>query len=344
MTGLTAAESPHERPRSQLCADLQLQASTGDTELIAELVRAIAHASTAGTSAVAEELLIDRVMTFLIPACRGASASELRESVLETAATLASLGDLIQTSDGSWVSGVTFAVDRSPAQPHLLISGLPLRRFDATTRPRIVVDGYLRHLAAPINLPVLTVEQWIGNDTGPLDRWTDEILGSDGLNPVPQLLFDTAAFSFYRPGSASTAATPAQRWTPTDDALTGRALMRIQQPPNSVRFAIAQMKAGRLISFRHIHHDDARRLTFGLDVKHHRTAALTQVRADGSVTLSLDRPAPYRETRLLALLSTSFSPGRWTVPTDAVQSVVEILGVMGMQRTSRAATRKQPSS
>lgn len=340
MTGpsLEIIESPYTNPRQQLCADLHLPTSAGDVELVSELVRAIALASTAGTRPVADELLVDRVMMHLVPASRGTPASTLRTSVQETLMTLASLGDLTHLSDGSWTAGPTFVVDGTSSTRPILISGAPLRQFDPATRTHVILDGHLRYLTGPIDQPVITTDQWVGPDVGQLDQWTDGILASRGLGPVPPKLFDTAAFTFYRPHQVPPMTKAAHRWRPTDESLTGRALMRIQQPPEHTRFAIAKMQEGRLLSFRQINQDDAQRLMFGLDQKYQRIGKLTEARVDNSVTLSLDRPAPYRETRLLVVQASAFSSGRWTVPVSAMPSAIEILGELGIER---GASRKQ---
>ncbi len=316
--------SEHTHARGQLCLDLGLFPDADDGTLLAEVLRAVVSASATSNQPVSHHDLIDRVMRLLI-VFDTRRQSDLRRAVEDVADLLAAVGDLARLVSGSWRPAETNAVQLHGGS-HLLISGAPLRALpigDRSIRP----NGVLRVLVdVPEAMPIRSVEEWIGPEAGSLRSWTSGVLESDGLHSVPTDLMESADFTFYRPDAVALTERQAHRWRPTDQRLHGRRLMRIVRYPDVERFAIAELDAGQITSFRPIRIDAARRLCFGIDAQPGRPVSVSVTRAADDVKVTVRSAVPARETRALAALTGTASTNQWTADRTLFHQVRSTLG------------------
>lgn len=312
---ILAIDKHQPAPSDQLRTDLLLPSTADDSTLVAELVRAVVHASTRDKEAARETTLTDRCVELLIEAIPGDLPS-VRALVAEHITALTALGDLTHFLNGTWVPGSTKIVSRSAPLRPLLISGLPLRLFPDAVRNQLVADGPVRLVVGSIpGLAHSTVDEWAG-PTSMLNSWTAEALDSDGLHPAEPDLFDTDSimFRFYCPERRGPRSPRSHRWLKVDRMITGRQLMRITRFPIGSTYAVAEVDSGRLVAYRHIHPNTANRLAYGLDDRHGRSIEASRCRSVNDTTIIAPEPLPYAESRLLTAVSAAVHIRQWTVP------------------------------
>ncbi|WP_347958122.1 hypothetical protein [Gordonia aichiensis] len=327
---VTVKPAAHQSARDQLCADLCVPAGTGQIPLIAELLRAVCFASTFDGTPVSEELLVDRTMELLVSAC-SEPLPPLRARVNRILTMLESTGELTRLFDGTWLGGHTTAIPQVGSATHLFVSGTPLRGLSHQVRKRVALQNSHRVIhSPPSTVPIVDPDVWVGTAHRSLAEWTAMTLSSDGLEPVPANVFDEAEFTFYRPERSTREAGDRARWHGTDSSLSGRALLQIAQFPYPDRYAVGEVRSGRLHAFRYIDYNSARRLQFGIDHLRDRGTRARRKDSNGTVELSLVRPLPMFEARTLLLSGTQTDQTTWSIPTDRFDAACHVLTGVGV--------------
>lgn len=319
-------------PESAIAADLMLPLRTRRHDLVFEIVRAVAFASTPGGQPVAEHTLVDRATAACEPVVHDRPV-RVRAQVISAIMNLEALGDFAQLVNGGWVCAPPLIVDTSGAGDSLLISGMPLRALPPEFLGRTRVDGPLRRVldGGLMGTPAVDLTTWERGPDLPLDEWTDNVLSSELDSPDIETV-RTAHYRFYLPGNADPSASQEGRWFSTSSGMRGRNLARVRRITGTLDHQIVELDGGRVKAARSISSDTARRLMYGLDVDSGNTtrASLRQPakngRSDG-VTVRVSDALPHAEFRQMTRAARQSSDREWVLPREYGNGVPALAGL-----------------
>lgn len=318
-------------PRHRILHDLALPRSTPDAELVFELVRAVAWASTQGKIPVAGHVLANRATEALSAADTSASVN-VRGIVEAAIDGLESIGDLADLGGGQWACVPTYAVTTPNSLPDLLISGLPSRVLEPALRQRLVAHGPSRRLASTGNVPTVPFATWTRRPQGALLEWTKRTLAGE-LRAVDPSATTTAQPVFYHSGLEGRGKPQDRRWRPPGSYLSGRHLARVTGLTGSVEYQLCELDRGHLISTSPCDSDTARRLMYGIDMSSGGATRAKVRSSDKEVTIHTTNPLPRGEARTLFALARRARTGEWVMPADYPLDC-PVLGSLGIELIS----------
>ena len=300
-----------------------------------ELIRAVAWASTGGRAPVSTRVLLDRLIepAMAIVDRKGGTDSQ-RSELRRAMSTLAAVGDLVELGRGQWLSasGCIVSLEGTPAPSYLLVSGIPLREFDADAKAAVAVDDARRTIrdAASVgrfDLPTVSYTDWVRAPRIPLREWTESALAAP-LRRFTDEGENASAMEVYAPHRASLNQRQNLRWVPLDMTSDGRALVRYTVFGEPM-YAIVNAVQGSVTGIRECVPQDVRRLMYGLDQKYENPTVVTAVDGDGKVSFRLENAVPYAEARaLLVLVENSADEGRLvTRHGGTVRGLLRRLGI-----------------
>lgn len=313
-------------PKSVIWSELMVSRRAGLHSVVHEIVRAVAHASTAGGAPVTDHALLDRATAACEPVVDQAPV-KVRALVFDAVEELEAMGDLAQLANGNWVCSPPYLVAADGAKGSLLIGGLPVRALASEIRSRVHIDGAARWIeqGSSTSLPVVGLDMWARDPGQPISEWAADVVNSD-LRPPDTETVNTAHYRFYLPGNASRYASQDARWFPTSTNMSGRHLARVRSVTGRLEQQIVQLENGRVTAARSIDSDSARRLMYGLDraganptrARLHRA---TGGRASDVVTVKVTNPLPRAETRQLVAVAKQSRKGEWNLPLEYARGV-----------------------
>lgn len=319
----------------QVKRDLCVADSASSTDTVFELIRAIVWASTAGQMPVSQRVLLDRA-TEMSASLDDRHEVDRRKCLDAAMWTLEASGDLSYVGRGQWLSSPGFVTETNPESTshQFLVGGVPLRSLEPSDRQCLVLQGPTRRIETPgpdlfSDLPRVPFHDWARAPASKLTEWTRGMIASPLRRTVKEEVA-SSVFAFYLPNRSQPQVCQRDRWFTPDEQLHGRFLARETRINGSADYAICELDRGRMIGIRGCTHDDAQRLTFGLDQQYGNATRANWFAMDDHVSrLNLENPLPKAETRRLLGVGGVVVDGAWLIPTgcDEPGAILKELGI-----------------
>lgn len=314
--------------RQEIAKSLGLQDQLDIDSRRYEMLRAVTWASTYADTPVYIRTLLDRAVAVeksLDPPAQEPSDSARRDLLRNQLDVLADLGDLAELGNGYWVSVPGIVVELETREPDMLVSGIPLRVLDLSTRGSITCTGPARHIANAslgdrLELPKVGLWLWARRPDSDLSTWTKDFIDTSRISDGP--LNDA---EFYLPELARPGSIQAIRWMPGNKNLYGTYLYRHTVLNHWRVHGLARVEAGRATGTCEIDRDDARRLMYGFDQKvGNPTRAKWNEFASGTAEVTLQNSMPTSEMRALTALGRRLPASKFEYKFEAISHRAQV--------------------